>query len=186
MNLTESKALLAGVQDFVVAHQVGEHLKRQRTCASCGQRHTSKDSGRAPVKTVFGQVEVSNPRWNGCACQSAGPRTFRPMRRWLKERTSPEMMYLETKWGSSITFAKVADLLCDVLPVDDSVNAETVRTHLQAVAERMEKELGKERQATCSKDRKRSGNNSLCRMDRSRWAWIAVMCGPRTNRDGSK
>ena len=43
-------------------------------------------------------------------------------------------------------FAKVADLLCDVLPVDDSVNAETVRTHLQAVAERMEEELGEERQ----------------------------------------
>jgi hypothetical protein len=37
-------------------------------------------------------------------------------------------------------------LLCDVLPLDDSVNGETVRTHLQAVAERMEEELGEERQ----------------------------------------
>ncbi len=57
------------------------------------------------------------------------------MKQWLKERTSPEMMYLETKWGSLIPFVRVADLLCDVLPLEDSVNAETVRTHLQAVAE---------------------------------------------------
>jgi hypothetical protein len=53
---------------------------------------------------------------------------------------------LETKWASLIPFAKVADLLCDVLPVDDSVNAETVRTHSQAVAGRIEEELGEERQ----------------------------------------
>lgn len=56
------------------------------------------------------------------------------------------MLYLETKWTSLIPFAKVADLLRDVLPVEDSINAETVRNHLQATAERMEHELGEERQ----------------------------------------
>ncbi len=113
MNLTEGKALLAGVQDFVVAHQVDEHLKGQRTCASCGQRHTSKDSGSAPVKTVFGQVEVSNPRWNRCVCETGGPKTFRPAKEWLHGRTSPELLYLETKWASLLPFARVASLLND-------------------------------------------------------------------------
>jgi len=145
MSLSEGKAMLSGVQDVVIAQQAREYLQQQRACPDCGRLYTSKDAGTTAVKTVFGSARVANPRWNGCACQSGGPRTFRPMRRWLKERTSPEMMYLETKWGSLIPFAKVADLLCDVLPVDDSVNAETVRTHLQAVAERMEKGLGEER-----------------------------------------
>jgi hypothetical protein len=40
----------------------------------------------------------------------------------------------------------VADLLKEVLPVSKSTNHETVRVHLQALAERMEAELGEERQ----------------------------------------
>ena len=32
MNLSEGKALLAGVQDFVVAQQVYEHLEQRPTC----------------------------------------------------------------------------------------------------------------------------------------------------------
>src|SRR5450631_2938829 len=98
------------------------------------------------MKTVFGPVEVANPRWNHCPCQSHGPKTFRPMRIWLQGRTSPELIYLETKWASLIPFAKVVDLLKEVLPLDDAENQETVRNHLQATAERIEQELGDERQ----------------------------------------
>ena len=50
-SLTEGKSLLAGVQDFVVAQQVGEDLKRRRVCPHCGKPHTSKGSGNTPVKT---------------------------------------------------------------------------------------------------------------------------------------
>jgi hypothetical protein len=146
MNLKESKALLAGVQDFVVAQQVHEYLEGCRACPHCGARYTSKDSGSTPVSTVFGRVEVPNPRWNRCACQTEGPKTFRPMRSWLNGQTSPEMLYLETKWASRIPSASVADLLKEVLPVRDSANQETVRGHLYATAERMEQELGEERQ----------------------------------------
>src|SRR5258707_3338571 len=67
-----------------------------------------------------------------------GPQTFRPMRTWLNGQTSPEMLYLETKWASLIPFARAADLLKEVLPLGDLVNAETVRNHLQLTAERIE------------------------------------------------
>jgi hypothetical protein len=146
MSLNEGKALLTGVQDFLVAQQVLDDLERRRACPHCGARYTSKDSGTTPVSTVFGRVDVPNPRWNRCACQNQGAKTFRPMRTWLIGQTSPEMLYLETKWASLIPFAKVAALLKDVLPVADSANAETVRNHLYATAERMEAELGDERQ----------------------------------------
>jgi hypothetical protein len=146
MNLSESKVLLEGVQDFMVEQQVSEDLEQRRACPHCGQRHTSKESGTTPVKTLFGPVHVPNPRWNRCACQTAGPKTFRPTKLWLHGRTSPEMLYLETKWASLIPFARVADLLKEVLPVGDSANQETVRNHLQVTAERIELELGDERQ----------------------------------------
>jgi hypothetical protein len=48
--------------------------------------------------------------------------------------------------ASSVPFAKVADLLKEVLPVGDAANQETIRNHLQATAERIEQELGDERQ----------------------------------------
>ena len=102
LTLKEGKTLLTGVQDFVVAQQARPYLDRQQTCPQCGQRHTSKDIGNTPVKTVFGPVQVPNPRWHRCSCQTDGPRTFRPMRAWLQGRTTPEMLYLETRWASLI------------------------------------------------------------------------------------
>ena len=145
LSLSEGKALLASVQAVIVTQQAHEYLEQQRACPDCGRPHTSKDSGSTPMTTVFGKVQVANPRWNRCPCQSDGSKTFRPLRAWLQGRTSPEMLYLETKWASLIPFARVADLLQDVLPVEDSVNAETVRSHLYATAERLEQELGEER-----------------------------------------
>ena len=144
-SVAEGKTMLHGVQEFVACQQAWEDLKRRRAGPACGQQHQSKDAGIHTVKTVFGPVAVPNPRWQRCVCQSEGPKTFRPTATWLQERTSPELLYLETKWASLIPFAKVADLLQEVLPVGETTNHETVREHLPAVAERMEGELGEER-----------------------------------------
>ena len=146
MSLAEGKAVLAGVQSFMVAHQVHQDLERRRECPQCRGPYTGKDSGTTSIATVFGRVEIPNPRWNRCGCKGSGPKTFRPLRSWLSGQTSPEMLYLETKWASLIPFAKVADLLQEVLPVGDSANRESVWAHLYATAGRMEQELGDERQ----------------------------------------
>ncbi len=116
LSLAEGKAMLRGVQDFVASQQIGEDLTRRRSCPKCGQRHHSKGLGTSTVHTVFGPVAVPNPRWQRCSCQAELPKTFRPTATWLNGRTSPELLYLETKWGSLIPFEKVADLLKDVLP----------------------------------------------------------------------
>ena len=146
LTLAEGKLLLKGVQDFLISQQVQEDLEQRRTCSQCGQRHTSKSGGSTSVKTLFGPVDVPNPRWNRCSCQTDGPKTFRPTTAWLHGHTSPEMLYLETSWASLIPFAKVVDLLQQVLPVGDTLNPETIRNHLHATAERLEQELGEERQ----------------------------------------
>ena len=56
------------------------------------------------------------------------------------------MLYLETKWAFLIPFEKVVDLLKEVLPVAEATNLQTVRERLNAVAERIEQELGEEQQ----------------------------------------
>ena len=142
MNLCESKAMLESVQDFVAAQQTAEDLQQRRHCPNCRARYTAKGGGRITVRTLFGTVQVANPRWNRCSCQPSGPKTFRPAAAWLRGTTSPELLYLETKWASLIPYAKVADLLREVLPAD--ADDETIRRHVQATAEKMEKELGEE------------------------------------------
>jgi hypothetical protein len=146
LNLGESKTLLDSVQDIVVAQQVAENLEERRRCSHCGERYANKCGSTKEVKTLFGRVKVANPRWNQCRCQPSGTKTFRPTLSWLQGQTSPEPLYLETKWASLIPFAKVADLMREVLPLDDGTNHETIRRHLHETAERMEKELGDERQ----------------------------------------
>jgi hypothetical protein len=58
----------------------------------------------------------------------------------FSEHTAPELLYLETRWGSLISFGMTAALLKDVLPVAGT--PETVRQHLHRVAARQDAELG--------------------------------------------
>ncbi len=62
----------------------------------------------------------------------------------MRRHTCPELLYLETKWASLIPYAKVVNLLQDVLPATETLNQETVRQHLHATATKMEQALGEE------------------------------------------
>jgi hypothetical protein len=146
LTLAEGKALLSAVQACVVEEQAQAYLAQHRTCAACGKPHRSKESRRSLVNTVFGSVTVPNPRWHRCACQQTGSQTFRPTARWLTGYTSPDLLYLETKWASLIPYAKVVGLLKDVLPVAETLNPETVRQHVHATANKMEQALGEEKE----------------------------------------
>src|SRR5271165_4432137 len=58
VNLTEGKALLAGVQDFIVAQQAREDLEQRRACPHCRRRYTTKDSGSTPVSLARYSAEL--------------------------------------------------------------------------------------------------------------------------------
>ncbi|HEV8712444.1 MAG TPA: hypothetical protein VGX03_06400 [Candidatus Binatia bacterium] len=111
LTLAEGKELLANLQASVVEQQATTYLERHRLCPECGRKHLSKGQGRGTMQTLFGLVTVPNPRWQRCVCQQDGPQSFRPTSQWLTGHTSPELLYLETKWASLIPYAKVADLL---------------------------------------------------------------------------
>ena len=83
---------------------------------------------------------------------------------------------METKWASLIPFAKVAELLREVLPVDEA-NHETVRQHLQATAQRMEEELGEERQLPLSTHLDQNRNFTVIAIRRE--LFCAVVMAPK-------
>ena len=145
LTLAEGKELLANVQAYVAEQQATTYLEQHRTCPACGQKYLSKEQGQRTVQTLFGPVSLPNPRWQQCGCQASEAQTFRPTAQWATGHTSPELVYLETKWASLLPYAKVADLLKDVLPIAPTWNHETVRKHLHATATKMEQGLGEEK-----------------------------------------
>ena len=97
LTLEESKGLLQHLQQTIIDHQVDAYLEGQRACSRCRKHHQLKQNATAPFRTLFGLVPVPNPRWYQCACQPHAEKTLRPLNNLLPERTSPELLYLETK-----------------------------------------------------------------------------------------
>jgi hypothetical protein len=74
VNLTEGKALLAGVQDFVVAQQARAELEQRRACPHCRRRYTTKDSGSTPVSTYSAELRCSIRDGTDAAARRRVPR----------------------------------------------------------------------------------------------------------------
>ena len=145
LSLAEARELLARVQERIVGAQAAAFVADHRHCDACGRHLWSKGQTSFRFRTPFGDVPVTGPRLKSCPCQGATCGTFSPLMGLFTEHVSPEMLYLETKWASLVPFGVTVELLKDVLPVGITLNAQTVRNHLQRVATRMEGELGQER-----------------------------------------
>src|ERR1019366_3218508 len=64
-----------------------------------------------------------------------------PLADLLSERISPEMLFLETKFASLVSYGLTVQLMDEILPLDRPIGAERVRRHLFRVAEAHEAEL---------------------------------------------
>ena len=103
LQLQEAKDLLAAVQDTVVEHQVAAALSAQAGCPDCGIPHRHKDSRRIVVRTLFGVLRLNSPRWWSCPCTPRTARTFSPLAATLRERTTPELSYLQTRFAGLVS-----------------------------------------------------------------------------------
>jgi len=143
LTLAESKTILAGVQETMVAQQVASDRSAQQTCPACGARRRYKGHHQIVVRSLFGTLRLDSPRFRRCACQPVdGPRSSSPLAECLPERTTPERRYLEAKWAALLPFGVTVDVLEELLPLQ--ANRATVYRHAQQVAERLEGELGDE------------------------------------------
>jgi hypothetical protein len=87
-------------------------------------------------------MPVESPRFTHCPCQAHETESFSPLAELLPERTTPELLYLETKWASLSSYGMTVKLLQDVLPFDEPLEPVTIRNHVFTLAERLEDELG--------------------------------------------
>src|SRR5206468_8580108 len=104
-----------------------------------GKEHTTR-----VIRTLFVTVLLTNPRLYHCRCRTHTITTFRPLTELLTESTTPELLFLETKWASLISYGMTARVLKDFLPLDETLNATTIQNHTLAVAQRCEDEVGED------------------------------------------
>jgi hypothetical protein len=143
LTLAESKTLLAGVQEVLVAQQAASYSAAHATCPGCGAPRARKGQHQIVVRSLFGTLRLESPRLVTCPCQPAElPRSSSPLAECLPERTTPERRYLEAKWAALLPFGVTVELLEEALPLQ--ANRATIYRHTQQVAERLEAELGEE------------------------------------------
>ena len=97
-------------------------------------------------RTLFGKLNLISPRLYDCTCHQPhqSRHSSSPLATWLKAHSSPELLYLETKFASLMSYGLSIRLLSEVLPIANEVNATSMRRHQQQIAERIESELGEE------------------------------------------
>jgi hypothetical protein len=142
LTLTEAKQLLTQLQQHVVAHQASVFVTMRSHCAACGTPLQRKEQTTRVLRTLFGTVLLTSPRLYHCRCQPRTMTTFRPLTELLSASTTPELLFLETKWASLISYGMTARVLKDFLPLDETLNATTIQNHTLAVAQCCEEEGG--------------------------------------------
>ena len=156
LRLGEAKDLLCAVQETVVDAQVKGTLAAQAACPHCGTPRRHKDTRAIVVRTLFGTMQLPSPCWWHCPCQPQPRKTFRPLAVLLPERSTPELSYLQAKFAALASYGVTATLLAELLPLGRPLHATAVRRQAQAVAERLEDELGPEQPSfidNCQRDR---------------------------------
>src|SRR5882724_144178 len=108
LTLAEAKQLLTQLQQHVVAHQASIFVTTRSHCAACGTPLQRKAQTMRVLRTLFGTVLLSSPRLHHCRCQTHPTLTFRPLTELLTESTTPELLFLEAKWASLISYGMTA------------------------------------------------------------------------------
>ncbi|NLS06964.1 hypothetical protein HGP14_27065 [Rhizobium sp. P32RR-XVIII] len=65
-SINDGKKILAALQSAVVGHEAETFCLCRRVCSDCHAFRPVKDYTTRRLRTVFGTVEVRNPRWMLC------------------------------------------------------------------------------------------------------------------------
>jgi hypothetical protein len=141
LSLAEARSILAGLEQSLVERQVAEFIAQEKRCPRCGQPRACKDCQSIVFRTPFGKLKLVSPRLYRCRCECQGPKSFSPLAARLPERTSPELVYLETKFAALVSYGLSVQLLQEVLPIDQSLSTTAIRQQVRQTAKRWEKEL---------------------------------------------
>ncbi|MBB3149836.1 hypothetical protein FHS21_006293 [Phyllobacterium trifolii] len=101
LSIDDGKKIMAALQSAVVNHEAETYSLFRRVCPDCQTFRRVKDYTMRRIRTVFGIVEVRNPRWMLCRdCHPGMIVAFAPLNEICPDRATPEMMELTARLGS--------------------------------------------------------------------------------------
>src|SRR5437870_2484702 len=144
LTLAESKHLLSTLPWHLLQQQVNTFLDTCSDGPDCDTPLQLKARAHRSFRTVFSTCKFSSPRLEACDCQGPKTSSFRPLAALLTESVAPELLSMEAKWSSLVSYGMSLDALQDFLPLDRTLDVKTVRYDTLKVAKRPEPDLGDE------------------------------------------
>ena len=142
LTLAEAKQLLSTLQRHLLQHQVAIFLDTHSTCAACGALLKVKAHTSRSFRTLFGPCTLDSPRLEHGDGTRPKTSSFRPLSALLTESVAPELLYMEAKWSSLVSYGMSLEALKDFLPLEITLDVKTVRYDTLKVAKRLEAQLG--------------------------------------------
>lgn len=134
--LDEVKSLLQRLQEIVATEQAREVVEALSSCGECGHELPTKAAASMVYRTAFGKLKLACPRLYSqcrCGCRVYGRETFNPLAMVLAERTHPELLFLQTRWASVVSYERAAMLLQDVLPIEAAPASSSIKAQVQKI-----------------------------------------------------
>jgi hypothetical protein len=184
LTLAGAKHLLSTIQQCVLTQQVDAFLASHGACDACGTILKVKGSHTRTLRTLLGTFTLPSPRFYRCRCQHHKATMFRPLTALLPASVTPELLFMEAKWASLVSYGLTVDALTDFLPLDVTLDVKTVRHDTLKVAQRCKTSWARSRGAVWT-DVSAMGTASRSPMAPSSWALMAGMCGIGRRRSGT-
>ena len=144
LSISESKEILKYLQFNVVKAQADKYMNNYNHCDECKKKMRKNGYNSILFRTLFGNISLKSPKLYNCDCKSSNQKTFSPLITLFSERTSPELLYFESKLSSLMSYEMSEKIIKDFFPVDKKLNKSSIRLKTLEFARRCEDELGEE------------------------------------------
>ena len=118
LSVEDGKKIMAALQT-AVASQEADTSALRRICPDCGVLRPIKDYTTRCIRTVFGAVEVRNPRWMLCRnCHPGVAVAFAPLQQICPDRATSELTELTAQLGQHDALPAGCERLAEFLPLE--------------------------------------------------------------------
>src|SRR5271165_3255600 len=154
LSVEDGKKIMAALQTAIVSQEADTYTLFRRICPDCGVLRPVKDYTTRRIRTVFGTVEVRNPRWMLCRdCHPGLAFAFAPLCEICPDRATPELLELTARLGSMMPYRQAASVMANFLPIEPTETHATVRKRTIRTGERLDR-LSVEEERTASSQAK--------------------------------
>ena len=138
-SVEDGKAIMAHLQQVVVNQQCEAYVLTRRFCTDCEGFRRIKDYSKRKIRTVFGCVEVGNPRIMNChRCLPHFGDAWAVLRDICPDQATAELMERSARLGSLLPYRKAAEVMAEFLPIQSTESFVTLRHRTLKLGQRLD------------------------------------------------